>query len=412
MKISKKLLICILTVTLIFSMASTISFAGNTQDNGWGVASWYCEKSTSGQGIDYSAIRAEVISQCNKDWGVSSQSEWNNEQYEMYLNRMDEAIEKAKTEYETENASYDLVAAFSMPEDPSYLNNYIPNCKPYVYVEIDGQPYSRVPLTLMSDTSEYAVANVAIHGHGEFTAMICHNGIDGVPTAQSADYSSFSTATITTYAGGMKCKYTNKMNESFARIILDEYYNIAESKEFTDVDENKWYYDDVMLAVQNDLIEGKTHTLFYPEDNMTYAEAITLAARTNILFKGKDPYLYFDSSYIPWYQDYLNYVRANGIPCNFKDLNASISREDFVHIFYSAIPGSELKAINKVSDGAIPDVSMEDDYANEIYAFYRSGILGGSDDARNFYPDSSIKRSEVATILSRIIGNNRQEFTL
>ena len=41
MKISKKLLICILTVTLIFSMASTISFAGNTQDNGWGVASWY-----------------------------------------------------------------------------------------------------------------------------------------------------------------------------------------------------------------------------------------------------------------------------------------------------------------------------------------------------------------------------------
>ena len=412
MNFTKKLIACILTVTLIFSMTSTVSFAGNTQDNGWGTASWYCEKSPADSGIDYSAIRAEVVAECNKEWGVSSQSQWNNEQYEIYLNRMDTEIEKAQTEFNAENTSYDLVVAFSMPEDPSYLYNYVPNCKPYVYIEKDGQPYSRVPLTLMGEDSEYAIATAKIQGYGEFKGMICHNGIDAVPTAQSSDYSIFSTVTVTTYSGGMKCKYTNKMNESFARNILDNYYDIAENKSFTDVDQDKWYYDDVMLAVQNDLIEGKTSTLFYPDDNMTYAEAITLAARTNVLFKDKDPYLYFDSSYIPWYQDYVNYARANGIPCNLGNMNSNITREDFVHIFYSAIPASEINAINKISDGAIPDVSMSDSYADEIYAFYRSGILCGSDDERNFYPDSNIKRSEVATILSRIIGNDRQEFTL
>lgn len=412
MKASKRILAYILTVLMILSMTPTLSFASNTQNNGWGVASWYCEKDSSDIDIDYISIKSEIISECNEEWGVSSKSEWTNDQYEIYLQRADKAVKEARAAYEAENAVYDLVVAFSMPEDPSYLYNYIPNCKPYIYIEKDGQPYSRVPLTIMEEGSEYAVATALIQGHGEFVAMICHNGTDGVPTAQNSSYSAFSTVTVNTYSGGMKCKYTNKMNESFARDILDNYYDLSSKKSFADVDNEKWYYDDVMLAVQNDLIEGKTNTLFYPDDNMTYAEAITLAARISVLFKDKDPYLYFDSSYIPWYQDYLNYAKANNIPYDFDDLNANVTREDFVHIFYSAIPQTELEGINNIPMGSIPDVSSNDSYANEIYEFYRSGILCGSDDSRRFFPDSNIKRSEVATILSRIIGNDRQEFVI
>ncbi|MDO4481601.1 MAG: S-layer homology domain-containing protein [Bacillota bacterium] len=408
----KKVIAFIAAAAMIMSAAAFTSFAGNAQSNGWGVASWYCEKADSDFNIDYNAIRTETISECNKEWNLSSQEEWNNDQYEIFINRVDEAVEKVRVEYESENISYNIVVAFSMPEDPSYLYNYVPNCKPYVYLKKNGETYSRTPLTLMSADSGYAIATITVNGYGEYEGMICHNGIDGTATAQSADYNNFSTISMSVYNGGIKCKYTNKMNESFARDILDNYFNIAEIKNFTDVSENDWYYNDIVQAVKMDLIEGKSDTRFFPRDNMTYAEAITLAARINVLFKGKDPYLYFDSNCSPWYKTYVNFAKANEIPWRYSDYDKAITRAEYIHIFHAAVPESELEAINKIPAGSIPDVPSDSLYADEIYDFYRAGIICGSDEDGNFNPDDCIKRSEVAAILCRIMGENRQSFTL
>jgi hypothetical protein len=66
-----------------------------------------------------------------------------------------------------------------------------------------------------------------------------------------------------------------------------------------------------------------------------------------------------------------------------------------------------------VADNAIPDVKMGDKYADEIYEFYRAGILTGNDAAGTFAPDSNIKRSEVAAILIRMFDvSARQSVTL
>lgn len=408
----KRVIAFIAIAAMIISTTSFAAFAGNAQSNGWGVASWYCEKAESDFNIDYNAIRSETISECNDEWGLSSQEEWNNEQYEIFINRVDEKVEKVRVEYESENITYNIVVAFSMPEDPSYLYNYIPNCKPYVYMEKNGEVYSRTPLTLMSSDSGYAIAAVKVNGYGEYQGMICHNGTDGTATAQSADYSNFSTISMSVYNGGIKCKYTNKMNGSFAEDILENYIDIADTKNFTDVNENDWYYDDVASAVKMDLIEGKSNTSFCPKDNMTYAEAITLAARINVLFKGKDPYLYFDSSYIPWYKTYVNFAKANDIPWKYPDYDLPITRAEYIHIFHAAVPESEFKAINKIPDGSIPDVPADSLYADQIYDFYRAGIVCGSGEDGTFKPDDYIKRSEVAAILCRIMGEDRQIFTL
>ena len=68
---------------------------------------------------------------------------------------------------------------------------------------------------------------------------------------------------------------------------------------------------------------------------------------------------------------------------------------------------------NTVADNAIPDVKMDDANAEAIYSFYRAGILTGSDAAGTFNESSSIKRSEVAAILSRMYNENvRQAITL
>ena len=49
---------------------------------------------------------------------------------------------------------------------------------------------------------------------------------------------------------------------------------------------------------------------------------------------------------------------------------------------------------------------MEDSYGAAVYRLYRAGILRGNDSAGVFAPDTGIKRSEAATIISRMAVEN------
>ena len=69
--------------------------------------------------------------------------------------------------------------------------------------------------------------------------------------------------------------------------------------------------------------------------------------------------------------------------------------------------------INTIADNTIPDVNLADKCADEIYTFYRAGILTGSDKQGSFKPDSTIVRSEVAAILVRMYdASMRRNFEL
>jgi len=182
---------------------------------------------------------------------------------------------------------------------------------------------------------------------------------------------------------------------------------------FDDVPEGSWYEEFVYIAVDLGLIKGKTDTSYKPHDNMTYAEAFALAARMHSLYYTGDADSYFEANMgKPWYQVYVEYCEEYGITCKCNDYNASITREDFAHIFYAALPRDMYYEINFVDDGAIPDVSMNHKYADEIYTFYRAGILIGSDANGTFHPEDNIKRNEVATILCRMFDIGRDEITL
>ena len=182
---------------------------------------------------------------------------------------------------------------------------------------------------------------------------------------------------------------------------------------FTDVAEGAWYRKDVETAHKNGLVNGKSDTMFYPDDNMTYAEAVKLACAMHQLYHDKKVTLTAGSSV--WYSTYMSYALEKGIIEN--DLTAvadeKITRSDFVKIFYAALPASEYAVINEVANNAIPDVSLSAKSAKEIYAFYRAGILVGSDHEGTFNPGSNIIRSEVAAILTRMFdGSARKTITL
>lgn len=175
----------------------------------------------------------------------------------------------------------------------------------------------------------------------------------------------------------------------------------TEALPFTDIAENAWYINDVRAAYASGLINGKTATEYCPDEKMTIAEAIKLAACMHQqYFDGK---VTLAATGSPWYRSYVDYAAENGITDKtYADYNRAITREEYVHIFFHALPQKEYVQFNMVNYGDIPDVKDTHGYALEIYTFYRAGILSGMDEYGSFEPESNIKRSEVAAILTRM----------
>ena len=175
---------------------------------------------------------------------------------------------------------------------------------------------------------------------------------------------------------------------------------------FVDVKPEDWFYNDVMSAVQLGLINGKTDTEYKPYDNLTYAEAIKLAACMHQLYT--DGAVTLKNGTVNWYDTYVAYCVDNGIIDKDYNYDDYATRSGYMVIFANALPDEALEKINNVPDGSIPDVPMTRAYSKAVYKLYRAGILQGSDDAHNCKPLENIRRSEVAAILSRMMDKTKR----
>ena len=181
---------------------------------------------------------------------------------------------------------------------------------------------------------------------------------------------------------------------------------------FYDVDSNDWFYEPVKSAWQNDLIDGVTARYYMPDNTLTVAQAVKLAAALHQ--KQSVGFVTLQNGGTHWYDNYVNYAVANSLieaayqSKSAEMMNAPVSRAEFVHILAKLLNAGTINTVN-----SIPDVKAGDAWADEIYAFYRAGILTGSDRLGTFYPESSLKRSEAAAILVRLYdATQRQYITL
>ena len=180
---------------------------------------------------------------------------------------------------------------------------------------------------------------------------------------------------------------------------------------FKDVSESEWYYSDVNTAYEMGLINGKNSPeTFLPNDNMTYAEAIKLAACMHQRHNTGSVTLVNGE---PWYQTYADYCKKNGIINGEINYNENITRAAYMEIFSKALPASALEAKNNIEMNSIPDVSDKAEHADAIYTLYRAGVVGGVDEKHSCAPETNIKRSEVATILVRMMDESKRvSFTM
>ena len=187
---------------------------------------------------------------------------------------------------------------------------------------------------------------------------------------------------------------------------------VPEDFPFYDVDSDDWFYESAKSAWANELIDGVTARYYMPDNTLTVAQAVKLAAALHQ--KQSVGFVTLQNGGTHWYDNYVNYAVANSLieaayqSKSAEDMNKAVTRAEFVHILSKLLNAGTINTVNN-----IPDVKSGDAYADEIFAFYRAGILTGSDRLGTFHPESSLKRSEAAAILVRLYdATQRQYITL
>ena len=183
-------------------------------------------------------------------------------------------------------------------------------------------------------------------------------------------------------------------------INLKQKVNTYTDGMFPDVAED-WYTTYVAAVYELGLMQGDADGTFRPDGSVTLAETAALAARLHRCYQSGSAEFQQGK---PWYQVYADYCLENGIlSAPYADYNAPAKRSEFAALLSRALPAGALPPFNEIADGAIPDVPADSAHAAEIYGLYRAGILTGSDIYGTFAPDSDIRRSEVAAIVSRMV---------
>lgn len=160
---------------------------------------------------------------------------------------------------------------------------------------------------------------------------------------------------------------------------------------FADVKSDSWYYRYVGELYSKGVVNGMTPTSFQPSGNVTYGQALKLL----LLATGLEPSDEDTGGH--WAQKYKDMAIDEGlITADFApNLDAAISRQEIAAIAASAL------GLKPVAENPFSDTSD-----GNILALYGAGIVEGTtenDGKTYFYPQNSITRAEISTIIWRVL---------
>ena len=168
---------------------------------------------------------------------------------------------------------------------------------------------------------------------------------------------------------------------------------------FSDIDEDDWYYDNVMDAADNGYISGMGDGTFNPMGSTTRAQFASMIA--NAMGYEADPEapsMFRDVADDFWGKAAINFCVQNGILTGYEDgsfqPNKAITRQEAASILRNAFELTETTSELFPDDSAIAGWAKEN-----VYAVKHSGLMKGDADTGNFRPTSSITRAEAASIM-------------
>ena len=168
---------------------------------------------------------------------------------------------------------------------------------------------------------------------------------------------------------------------------------------FSDIDEDDWYYDNVMDAADNGYISGMGDGTFNPMGSTTRAQFASMIA--NAMGYEADPEapsMFRDVADDFWGKAAINFCVQNGILTGYEDgsfqPNKAITRQEAASILRNAFE------LTETTSELFPDDSAIAGWAKEsVYLVKASGLMKGDAGTGNFRPTSTITRAEAASIL-------------
>lgn len=174
---------------------------------------------------------------------------------------------------------------------------------------------------------------------------------------------------------------------------------------YTDVSPRDWFSVWADLAYNLNLMQGVGNDTFAPNQTLTVAEALKLAAFMESQATG-DTFHLQPVTGTPWYKSSVTYCEASGIISagEFTDFGRPVTRAEMAYIFSRTSLGRSIPEINSLNrvKAAVPDVKTGDYAAEAIFGLYAKGILTGSDGDLTFRPNDSLTRAEAAAIVTRM----------
>ena len=165
----------------------------------------------------------------------------------------------------------------------------------------------------------------------------------------------------------------------------------------------KWAEKSILTLYEKNIVKGDG-TNFYPNNKVTRAEFLKMVVLFFNLEKEDATLNFYDVNENDWYYDYVLTAYSNGVVngVNDKEFNPDgfITRQDMAVIFYRAAI-----CAGKTFDGgdmAFLDKNDVADYAKEaVAALSKMGIVNGYDN--KFYPSDSTTRAQAAQILYNML---------
>ena len=191
---------------------------------------------------------------------------------------------------------------------------------------------------------------------------------------------------------------------------------VKDSPSFADVT-GSWCESYVETVYQAGLMEGKSTAKFDAASPLTGAQITVITARLHNLLRGGDGVLPAPGEGEPWYQPAVDYLSSHCEDDSVRETlrsfgwttldfaNTPCTRLCFVAMLAGVLP-EPLPAINEVR--IVPDCTD-----TRVLAFYRAGVLNGSDAYGTFGESASLTRGAAAAMLARIVDPaQRLTFTL
>ena len=193
-------------------------------------------------------------------------------------------------------------------------------------------------------------------------------------------------------------KYTFTMPAS-AVTVKATFTKTAENP-FTDVNDDSYYKDAVIWAVENGITKGISGTMFSPDAACTRAQAVTFLWRAAGSPSPKSGAMPFgDVAADAYYHDAVLWAVENGITKGTSDTTFSpdskCTRAQIITFLWRAQKSPAVASVN-----VFTDVAADAYYADAVNWAVANGITSGTS-AATFSPNADCTRAQIVTFLYR-----------